>query len=185
MMARIGYSAGAREIIDLVRRRYGINIEEEHIARAIGNEFRVSWKKSVEIARFIKGMTVRQAIGYLEDVARLRRPVPMRRFIKKQAHHRTPWEGWPVAKWPVKAAKAFLEVLENLENNARYKGLDVDRVVIVHSAAHKGIKIRNYMPRAFGRATPWFQDTVNIELIGVELPAAVVPKRLRLVPKPY
>lgn len=127
-------------------------------------------------------MTLEQAKSYLEEVVRLRAPIPIRRYKKKQAHHTTPWEKWPVAKWPVKVAKAFLEVLESLENNARVLGLDVSRVVLVHVATHKGMKIRNYMPRAFGRATPWFQDTVNIEMIGVELPEDNIPKRLRLYP---
>jgi large subunit ribosomal protein L22 len=36
------------------------------------------------------------------------------------------------------------------------------------------------MPRAFGRSTPWNEQTVNIEIIGVELPQGVAPKRLKL-----
>lgn len=111
-------------------------------------------------------------------VVELKAPVPIKEFTKKQAHHNVPWEGWPVAKWPIKVAESFLEVLRNLENNAEYRGLNVDNTVIVHAATSKGMRIRNYMPRAFGRATPWFQDTVNIELVGVELPEDLVPKKL-------
>lgn len=180
-MARLNYSASDEEIIRRVFERYGVKITSDQIAKAYGNELRMSWKKAVEVASFIKYMTIRQAESWLEDVVRLKRPVPIRRFTKKQAHHATPWGGWPVAKWPVKVAKAYLELLANLENNARFKGLDVERVVIVHAAAHKGITIRGYMPRAFGRSTPWNEQTVNIELIGAELPREVLPKRLRLV----
>lgn len=184
-MARIDWSVTAEDIIKRVKDIYGVSVSEDQVVKALGYEFRISWKKAVEVARFIRGFTIKQAEDYMNKVINLEAPVPMRRFTKKQAHHATPWEGWPVAKWPVKVAKAYLEVLKNLENNANYKGLNVDNVVIVHAAVHKGRKIRNYMPRAFGRSTPWFQDTVTIELVGVELPENNVPKRLRLKPKPY
>lgn len=84
------------------------------------------------------------------------------------------------AKWPVKVAKRYLEALENLENNAKFRGLDTERVVIVHAAAHKGFKIPNIMQRAFGRATRFDEQTVNLELVAVELPKEVVPKRYKL-----
>ncbi len=184
-MARINWSVTDEDIIERVQRMYGVVVGKEQIVKALGYEYRISWKKAVEVARFIKGFTLKQAQWYLNKVVKLELPIPIKRFIKKQAHHTTPWRGWPVAKWPVKVAKAFLEVLENLENNAVYKGLNVDNIVIVHAATHKGRKIWNYMPRAFGRATPWVQDTVNIEIVGVELPPENVPKRLRLVPKSY
>lgn len=174
------YSSSEEDIIDLVFRRYGVKITAEQIARAYAPEQKMSWKKSIEVARFIKGMTLKQAREWLQDVVELKRPIPIKTFKKKQAHHSVPWHGWPVAKWPVKVAKRFLEVLENLENNARFKGLDVERVVILHAAVHKGIKIRNIMPRAFGRATKFDEETVNVELIAVELPKEVIPKRYKL-----
>ncbi len=184
-MARIDWSVTAEDIIRRVKSIYGATITEDQVVKALGYEYRISWKKAVEVARFIRGFTIKQAEEYLSNVVALKMPIPIRRFIKKQAHHTTPWEGWPVAKWPVRVAKAYLEVLKNLENNAVYKGLNVDNVVIIHAAVHKGRKIRNYMPRAFGRSTPWFQDTVTIELAGAELPPENVPKRLKLRPKPY
>jgi large subunit ribosomal protein L22 len=64
----------------------------------------------------------------------------------------------------VKAAKAVLKVLLNAEANAEYKGLDVSRLWVVHAAAHKGMKIKSYIPRAFGRASPWFEQLVHVEL---------------------
>jgi large subunit ribosomal protein L22 len=174
------YSLSDEEIIKLVFRKYGVKITPEQIARAYAPEQRMSWKKSVEVARFIKGMTLKQAKAWLEDVVKLKKPIPIKRFTRKQAHHAVPWRGWPVAKWPVKVAKRFLKALENLENNARFRGLDVERLVIVHAAAHKGIKIRNIMERAFGRATRFDEETVNVELVAVELPKEVVPKHYKL-----
>jgi len=36
---------------------------------------------------------------------------------------------------------------------------------VVHIAAHKGIVIKRFMPRAFGRATKKFNRTSHIEVI--------------------
>jgi len=174
------YSLTDERAVELVFKKYGVRITPEQIAKAYAPEQRMSWKKSVEVARFIKGMTLKQAKAWLEDVVKLKKPVPIKTFKKKQAHHATPWEGWPVAKWPVKVAKRYLQLLENLENNAKFKGLDVERLVIIHAAAHKGIKIPNIMPRAFGRATRFDEETVNVEIIAAELPKEVVPKRYKL-----
>lgn len=174
------YSLSDEQIIDLVFRKYGVKITPEQIARSYAPEQKMSWKKSVEVARFINGMTLKQAKTWLEDVVKLRRPIPIKTFKKKQAHHATPWSGWPVAKWPIKVARRYLEILENLENNAKFRGLDVERVVVVHAAAHKGIRIPNILPRAFGRATRFDEQTVNVEVVAVELPKDVVPKRYKL-----
>ncbi|ACB39687.1 50S ribosomal protein L22 [Pyrobaculum neutrophilum] len=174
------YSLSDEAAVQLVFRKYGVKVSAEQIAKAYAPEQKMSWKKSVEVARFIEGMTLRQAKSWLEDVVKMKRPIPIRTFKKKQAHHATPWSGWPVAKWPVKVARRFLDLLENLENNARFRGLDVERVVIVHAAAHKGYRIHNIMPRAFGRATRFDEQTVNVEVIAAELPQQVVPKRYRL-----
>jgi large subunit ribosomal protein L22 len=103
------YSLGDEEITKLVFREYGVKITPEQIARSYAPEQRMSWKKSVEVARFIKGMTLKQAKAWLEDVVKLKRPIPVKTFKKKQAHHAVPWSGWPVAKWPVKVAKRYLE----------------------------------------------------------------------------
>ncbi|MGC8571256.1 50S ribosomal protein L22 [Caldivirga sp.] len=171
------WSIRDEDVIELVRRKYNVVISPDQIAKARGLEFRISWKKAIEVARAVKFLTIKQAEEYMEKVKDLEAPVPIKEFTKKQAHHNVPWDGWPTAKWPAKVADAFLQVLRNLENNASYRGLNVDNTVIVHASASRGMRIRNYMPRALGRATPWFQDTVNIELAAVELPTELVPKK--------
>ena len=124
---------------------------------------RISYKDAVEVLDAIRGKKLEDAKRILQDVIRMRRPVPYRRFYGKVGHRR----GMGPGRYPVKAAKAILKVLESAEANAEYKGLDTSRLWVVHAAAHKGTKIRSYMPRAFGRATPWFEQLVHVE-IGLE-----------------
>ena len=56
-------------------------------------------------------------------------------------------------RYPQKTAKEFIKVLDNLESNAEYKGMDLDRLRIVNATVHKGVIVKRFTPRAMGRAT--------------------------------
>ncbi|HDZ35671.1 MAG TPA: 50S ribosomal protein L22 [Thermococcus sp.] len=143
------------------------NFDPEKMARASGRDLRISPKHSVELLREIKGMMVNDALRYLDDVIALKRPVPMRRFNDSQGHK--PGRGFGPGRYPVKVAKAVKKVLLNAKNNAEQKGLDPDRLRIIHAAAHRGPVLRGYIPRAFGRATPFNEQTTHIEIVVEEI----------------
>lgn len=142
--------------------------KEEVTVKASLREVSISPKHAVEIAREIKGMNIEKARRFLEDVVNLRRPVPFKRYNKKVPHRRG-LTGWPAGRYPVKAAKFFLKLLDNLENNAEQKGLDVSRLKIIHCAAFKGRKRKKYIPRAFGRSSPFFDTLVHVEIVAEEV----------------
>ncbi len=145
------------------RWHFSVQLDPARTAIAAGRELRVSYKDAVEVLNAIRGMRLEDAKRFLEEVVEMKRPVPYRRFHGKVGHKTAVGPG----RYPVKAAKAVLSVLRSAEANAAYKGLDVSKLWVVHAAAHKGAKIRSYMPRAFGRATPWFEQLVHIE-VGLE-----------------
>ncbi|WP_297519206.1 50S ribosomal protein L22 [Thermococcus sp.] len=143
------------------------NFDPERMARASGRDLRISPKHSVELLREIRGMMLNDALRYLDDVIALKRPVPMKRFNDSQGHK--PGRGFGPGRYPVKVAKAVKKVLLNAKNNAEQKGLDVDRLRIIHAAAHGGPVLRGYIPRAFGRATPFNEQTTHIEIVVEEI----------------
>lgn len=134
-------------------------------SRAIGKEIPISPKFSREICQMIKGKQVNTALKMLEEVADLKRPVPIRRYNMGVAHKK----GVGPGRFPVKAAKAISKVIESAKQNAEYKGLDADNMRVKLVAAHLGRTIAGHMPRAYGRSTPWNQQTVNIEVILEEM----------------
>ena len=136
--------------------------------RASGREVNVSPKAAREVANTIRGMTVAKAIDLLEQVEQKKMPVAFRRH-KLKVGHRSELQGFPTGTYPVKTAKAFLNVLHNLEGNSEFKGLDPDRVSIIHAAGYAGRTIKDYTPRAFGRSSPNFHQLVHIEIVGKEL----------------
>ncbi len=145
--------------------RFGYSAKVEGpCAKAIGKEIRVSPKHAVEVCRAIRGMRLAAAKEYLQAVVEKEKAVPFKRHRKKLAH-RGALQGGDVGKYPVKAARAILGVLENAEANARYKGLDEEKLRVIHAGAQRGIIIPGFKPRAFARASPFNTPTTNVEII--------------------
>ena len=136
--------------------------------RASGREVNISPKAAREVALTIKGMVVTKAIEHLEMVAEKKMAVAFRRH-KLKVGHRSELQGFPTGSYPVKAANAFIDVLKNLQSNSEFKGLDPERVKIIHSSAYAGRTIKDYVPRAMGRSSPNFHQLVHIELVGREV----------------
>lgn len=139
------------------------DLDPERTVKASGREVRVSHKSAREVCKTIKGMMLTQAKQYLRDVMAKRKPVPFRRFRKK-AGHRHGLEKSYAGRYPVKTSRSVLKILEGAESNAEYKGLDIERLRIIHASACPGMKIKRYMPRAFGRSSPKFQTLCHIEV---------------------
>jgi large subunit ribosomal protein L22 len=146
---------------------YSIMTEEldpEKTAKASGREIRVSHKHAREVCKTIKGMTLTHAKEYLKNVITKKQPVPFTRF-KKKAGHRHGIEKAFAGRYPIKAAAKVLIVLEGAEANAENKGLDLDRLTIMHAAAYAGMKIKRFTPRAHGRASPKYETLTHIEIV--------------------
>ncbi|MDM7939029.1 MAG: 50S ribosomal protein L22 [Methanothrix sp.] len=137
-------------------------------SRAMGMELHISPKHAREICRTLRGMRANSAKAYLEDVVALKRPVPFKRYRRNVAH-RHGLVGADAGRYPEKAAKAVLAVLENALANAEYKGMESDNLRIYHAGTLKGRTIRGWMPRAMGRATPKNTETVSVEMILTEV----------------
>ncbi|MBC7129863.1 50S ribosomal protein L22 [Candidatus Bathyarchaeota archaeon] len=144
-------------------------LDPERTVKASGRELRISHKSAREVCNSIKGMMLNQAKRYLREVIAKKRPVPFKRFKKKAAHRRGLEKAY-AGRYPVKAAKHVLKILESAEANAENKGLDAERLKIIHAAAYPGTKIKRYIPRAFGRATPKFETTCHVEIALEEVP---------------
>jgi large subunit ribosomal protein L22 len=150
---------------------WGYSITEmdlEKTARGSGRELRVSPKHAREVCKTIKGMNVDKAKSYLHQVILKEKAVPFRRHKKKVGHRHGMQDGF-AGRYPIKAAQKILRVLENAELNAEYKGLDVERLRIIHASAYPGTKIKRYIQRAFGRSSPRFKSLCHVELVLEEI----------------
>ena len=138
-------------------------LDPARTVKASLREVDVSPKFSREVCRALVGLKLPEAKKLMEDVVAMKRMIPYRRYNKKRAHHA---ETRGPGGYPVKVARLMLKLLESLEANAEFKGLDPEDVVIIHAAAHKGRKLEKFIERAFGRATPYDKTLVHIEVVG-------------------
>jgi large subunit ribosomal protein L22 len=146
-------------------------LNPEKTAKASGREIKVSHKAAREVANAIKGMDLAQAKDYLRDVIVKKKPIPYTRYTKKLGH-KGGMVGCGVGRYPIKTAEAILRVLQAAQANAENKGLDVDRLRIMHSAAYQGMKLKRYTPRAHGRASPKYDILTHVEIVLEEKPTA-------------
>jgi len=135
--------------------------------RASIREKQISHKHAREIAKQLKGLTIENARDYLQKVANKEQAVPFGRY-KKQVGHRSE-TGMMAGRYPEKSAAEFIKLLDNLESNAEYKGMDLDRLKIVNATVHKGVIIKRFIPRAFGHATPKNNVLTHVELVAQEI----------------
>ena len=143
------------------------NYDATRHVRASLREKSVSHKHAREVAVAIKGMSIEKARDYLQAVINKERAVAFRRFKNQVGHKADP--GMMSGRYPQKTAREFLKVLDNLESNAEYKGMDLDRLKIVNATTHKGVIVKRFIPRAMGRATPKNNVLTHVELVAQEI----------------
>jgi len=141
--------------------KYSREVDPDKSAKAYGYELHCSYKDSINLAYAMKGMKSDQAKTLLQDIIDMKQSLPAIVHKKKRAHQKRIGPG----SYPQKAAKYMLKILLNAENNAEYKGFDIENMKIIHISAYKGRIIKGIMPRAQGRATDKNKITTNIEII--------------------
>ena len=151
------------------------------VARATNVDVHV--KACFEICRTVRGMTAGAAVRKLEkvllidsdrpDIRAKAEAIPYRlgsgnkkrkRSGPSMVGHRK--GGMGPGRYPVKASRLVIKLLNSAMDNARHQHEDIDAedMIITHIAAHRGTIKRGFMPRARGRATPKNHYQVNLEV---------------------
>ena len=139
-----------------------LSLEQEDIAKASGRDIRISQKAAREICREIRNIRLDVAKSLLQDVMEKKKPIPYRRHSKKVGH-KAGFQGWYAGRYPVKASQEILKVLNALEANAENKGLDTEKLKIIHAVSQRGRPVKRFIPRAFGRSSPRFDTLCHVE----------------------
>ena len=109
-------------------------------------------------------MMLDKAIELLEAVVKEEKWIPYKRHYKSRAHH-PGMRKWMAGGHPVKASTHIIKILKNAEANADNKGLDIDRLKVVHAATHRGRIYKKFTERAFGRSSPFYEESSHIEIV--------------------
>ena len=143
------------------------NFDNTKHVRAAIREKPISHKHAREISLAIHGLSIEKARDYLLDVTNFKRSIPFKRYKNQVGHKSDP--GTMSGRYPQKAATEILKLLDNLESNAEYKGMDLDRLKIINATAQKGVIIERIMPRAQGRATANNNVMTHLEIVAQEV----------------
>jgi large subunit ribosomal protein L17e len=134
-----------------------------------GAYLRVHFKNTREAAMALKGMGLKKAQRYLEDVKQKKQCIPFRRFnggVGRCAQAKA--FGLSQGRWPEKSAEFLLSLLKNAESNAEAKGLNMEKVVIKHIQVNQAPKQRRRTYRAHGRINPYMSSPCHIEIVCCE-----------------
>ena len=110
---------------------------KENMARALGLALSISFKQSVEICSFIRHKKISDAKEVLNKVIRHEKAIPFKRFNHNVGHKTK----IGVGRFPEKASKEILNLLNTVEANAQFKGLNTANLIIEHINANKASKV--------------------------------------------
>lgn len=115
-------------------------------------------------------MNVKVAQKYLNQVLEHQRCIPYTRYAGATGRTAQASEfGVTKGRWPQKSVKVVLNLLANLEANAKVKtGIDVEKLVLSHIQVNRAAKGRRRTYRAHGRITPFLSSPCHIEIFATE-----------------
>lgn len=144
---------------------------EEKTVRAQAISLRISPKESYEVANAIRGTNVAKAKALLRDVLELKRPIPYRRYINRSGiGHRKGGVG--PGRFPRNTSEEFLKLLNLLQSNAKFKGMNPENLMLFHVAAHKGAEIRHSF-----KGAQHSTSTTHVEIVAREEARQTKPKK--------
>ncbi len=127
------------------------DFNKQHMARGVGIALPISVKHSVEVLAYIKNRKIVDAKRLLDLTIQEKKAIPYKRFNQGLSHKTSIGPG----RFPVKTASEIKNLLESIEANAQFQGLNTANLVIMHASAkkapgayHYGRKRRRKMKRA-------------------------------------
>lgn len=130
------------------------------MARASSLSAPISTKFGVEICKLIKGRNTQKAKVLLSRVLKKEEAVPFTRFNKCLAHRKNMGPG----RFPVKATLYIHKLIESVEANAQFKGLNISNLIIKHIICNSASR-----PWRFGRQRRRKMKRTHIEVIVEEI----------------
>ena len=135
---------------------------------------RVHFKNTYETGKAIKGMLVKKAENYLNDVLNHTRCVPFTKYDGSTGRTGQAKEwGLTHGRWPEKSVRHVLSILRNAISNAESKRLNVDNLIVRDVRVNQAMRGRRRTYRAHGRISPYLSSNTHMEFHVTEKSAAV------------
>lgn len=151
----------------MTKRNYQTKVgQESKTAKAITTNAPISLKFSTEIAKQIKSKNVDKVISWLKRIENKEEFLPLKKYNKKVAHRKGETkEGTKSGRYPKKAVTTWINLLESAKNNADFKGLDEEKLIILHAFASSGINRYSYQSKGRIGGKARRKNATHIEVI--------------------
>ena len=135
----------------MVKKAYQVKVrDEKKVAKAIAKNQQVSTKYATEMCREIKAKKLSKVKKTLQRIIDKQEFLPLRTYNRKVAHRKGESKsGVKSGRYPKLACNAFIKLLESVQANADFKGLDSENLLIAHAFASQGF--RRYSFQSKGR----------------------------------
>ncbi len=131
--------------------------DKELMARANGRDMAISTKVAIEICNYLRKRKLVQAKMLLQGVVEKKQAIPYKRFTDGVGHRSGKLAS---GRYPIKASRAILKLLESAEANAQTKGLNTADLEIVHMCANKA-----HSPVHYGRHSGREFKRTHVEVV--------------------
>ncbi len=135
-------------------------------ARALITNSNISLKYSTEICNLIKTRPVNSVIDWLGRIESHIEYLPLRRYNKKVGHRKGDAKsGAKAGRYPEMTVREFISLLNLAKNNADFKGLDTEKLIILTAFASMGINRYSYQSKGKIAGKARRQNATHIEVI--------------------
>ncbi len=157
----------------MAKRNYQAEVgKESKSAKAMVSNANISLKYSTEVCNQIKGKLVNKVIAWLERIEKHEEYLPLKVYHKKGGHRKgDSKEGVKSGRYPEMTVRAFIDLLNLAKNNADFKGLDQEKLIILHSFASMGISRYSYQSKGKIGGKARRKNATHIEVIVSEVKA--------------
>jgi large subunit ribosomal protein L22 len=147
------------------------NYNKESMARICGRSLPISFKQSIEVCDFIRNKNVSYAKNVLSRVIDHKQAIPFRKFNMDVGHKKNMMAG----RYPKKTSMEILGLINSVEANAQFKGLNTANLVITHINANKASKVMH-----FGRKRSREAKRTHVEIVVQEMAVDKKSERKRV-----
>jgi len=140
--------------------------KQSKTAKALITNSNISIKYATEICNQVRGRPVDKVIAWLKRIEAHEEHLPLPRYNKKVAHRKgDARQGVKSGRYPEKAVRAFVDLFELAKNNADFKGLDSDRLIILNAFASMGVARYSYQSKGRIAGKARRHNSTHIETI--------------------
>jgi large subunit ribosomal protein L22 len=129
-------------------------------AKAATRNASISSKHAIVLADAVRNKSLETAKKILKEVLEKKKALPFLRFNHKIGHRK----GMASGRYPEKATQKMLELVESLEANAQYKGLNTADMKIVEVRANRASR-----PLRYGRMGSRQSKRTHIDVVAHEV----------------